>query len=120
MTSTSRKPRRRATSTSSYCRRVLSALHLDLGLGGLADVDHRLAPQHRRRQRVSPGHRPPPGRGAAGLDQQAGEKRDDGGALAGPIPRSFTESRDMLSWRGGLVVAGTICGVVMMLLPDNG
>ncbi len=57
MTSTLRKPRRRASSTRSYCRRWLS---LDLRLGRLPDAHHGFPLQNGRRKEVSARHRCPP------------------------------------------------------------
>ena len=61
MISTLVKPRRRATSTSSYWRLWLSRFDLNLLRRRLADIDDRLALQHGcRKERVMRGHRRPP------------------------------------------------------------
>ena len=94
---------------------------LDLGLGGLPNIDHRLALQHRGGQEISARHRhappprrrrPPTGGGPAG--------RAPCRASEGLIPRSLPESNGMLSWRGAADGSGGVGRLLILLLLDDG
>jgi hypothetical protein len=119
ITSPSRNPRRRATIDELVLAPLALELGLDLCLGGLPNINHRLALQHYGGQELSARHRLLARRDADGVEQEAG--RASAVLLSeGLVPWSPPESNDMLSWR---VAANDIAGVgrplILLLLNDD-